>query len=55
MAIRHAEQRQIKTGESYGIRKEEDVVVEQQAELADRKKMCYSKAVALFRAKFLYC
>jgi hypothetical protein len=33
--------------ESHGIRKEEDVVVEQLAELADRKKMCYMGTLVL--------
>lgn len=34
-------------GESHEIRKEEDVVVEQLAELADRKKMCYMGTLVL--------
>ena len=34
-------------GESHGRRKEEDVVVEQLAELADRKKMCYMGILVL--------
>jgi len=35
------------TGESHGVRKEDDVVVEQLAELADRKNMCYMGTLVL--------
>jgi P-type Ca2+ transporter type 2C len=35
------------TGESHGVRKEDDVVIEQPAELADRKNMCYMGTLVL--------
>jgi Ca2+-transporting ATPase len=34
-------------GESHGVRKEDDVVIEEQAELADRKNMCYMGTLVL--------
>jgi len=35
------------TGESHGVRKEDDVIIEQPAELADRKNMCYMGSLVL--------
>ena len=35
------------TGESHGVRKEDDVVIEQPAELAERKNMCYMGTLVL--------
>src|SRR5829696_9556932 len=35
------------TGESHGVRKEDDVIIEQSAELADRKNMCYMGTLVL--------
>jgi Ca2+-transporting ATPase len=35
------------TGESHGVRKEDDVVIQQPAELADRKNMCYMGTLVL--------
>ncbi|HEU4447094.1 MAG TPA: cation-transporting P-type ATPase [Nitrososphaeraceae archaeon] len=35
------------TGESHGVRKEDDVIIDQSAELADRRNMCYMGTLVL--------